>query len=88
MNAIADPVGSVLVVSVGSLGQHSYHLSTSKNSLLYVAFAHRGAECASDDFLLLIRPQVRTGFSGQHIGIGGTVSLQIRHLMSLLENAS
>lgn len=85
---LAERDGSVLMVPVGSLEQHGHHLPTSTDSLLCDAVAHRGAECAGGDVPVLITPPVWTGFSGQHLGIGGTVSLQIPHLMSLLEDVA
>ena len=83
----AERDGSVLVVPVASLEQHGRHLPTITDTLLCAAVAQTGAEAAAEagDVPVLVTPPVWTGQSRHHLAFGGTASLDVRTLLSVLE---
>ena len=80
---VAAQDGSLLVVPVGSLEQHGYHLPTATDTLLADAVTH-GAATATEA-PVLVTPPVWTGRSSHHLPFGGTVSLERADLTALLE---
>ncbi|MDZ7700731.1 MAG: creatininase family protein [Halobacteriales archaeon] len=80
---LAERDGSLLVVPVGSLEQHGYHLPVATDTLLVDAVAHGAAEAT--DAPVLVTPPVWTGLSPHHLPFGGTVSLEREDLEVLLE---
>lgn len=80
---LAEHPGSVLVVPVGSLEQHGYHLPVATDTLLADAVAHGAATTA--DAPVLVLPPVWTGLSSHHMPFGGTVTLDRETLAALLE---
>ncbi len=78
--------GSLLVVPVGSLEQHGYHLPTATDTLLADAVAHGAAGAAGAP--VLVTPPVWTGLSPHHLPLGGTVSLEREPLAALLEEVA
>jgi len=78
--------GSILVVPVGSIEQHGYHLPVCTDTLLADAVATTGAEAVADEMPVLVAPPVYPGFSPHHMSFGGTITLEFRHALSLLEN--
>jgi creatinine amidohydrolase len=80
---LASHDGSLLVVPVGSLEQHGYHLPTATDTLLADAVAHGATEAT--DAPVLVTPPVWTGLSPHHLPFGGTVSLERETLATLLE---
>jgi creatinine amidohydrolase len=82
----AERDGSVLAVPVGSLEQHGPHMPTITDTLLCTAVVRAGAEAAAeDDVPVLVTPPVWTGQSRHHLSFGGTASLDVRALLSVLE---
>jgi creatinine amidohydrolase len=87
----AERDGSVLVVPVGSLEQHGRHMPTITDTLLCTAVARTGAEAAAGgeaDVPVLLTPTVWTGQSRHHLPFGGTASLDVRTLLSVLEGVA
>jgi len=83
----AERDGSVLVVPVASLEQHGPHMPTITDTLLCTAVVRTGAEAAAeDDVPVLTTPPVWTGQSRHHLPFGGTASLDVRTLLSVLEH--
>jgi Uncharacterized protein, putative amidase len=78
--------GSVLVVPVGSLEQHGYHLPVATDTLLADAVAHGAATTAEAPVLVL--PPVWTGLSAHHLPFGGTVTLDRETLAAVLEEVA
>lgn len=78
--------GSVLLIPVGSIEQHGHHLPVATDTILVNAMAHAGVEYADDDLPVLITPPVWSGFSPHHLSLGGTLSLDLDHLRSVLED--
>jgi creatinine amidohydrolase len=81
----ASEEGSILIVPVGSLEQHGYHLPVGTDTLLATAMAHEAAERVSDSVPVLVSPPVWTGFSPHHMPFGGTVTVERDELVSTLE---
>lgn len=82
----ADQQGSVLVVPVGSIEQHGYHLPVCTDTLLADAVATVGAEAVAEEIPVLVTPPVYPGFSPHHMTFGGTITLEFRHALALLED--
>lgn len=80
---LAERDGSLLVVPVGSLEQHGYHLPVATDTLLVDAVAHGAA--GETDAPVLVSPPVWTGLSPHHLPFGGTVSLEREALSAHLE---
>jgi creatinine amidohydrolase len=83
---IAEQAGSVLVVPVGSLEQHGYHLPVATDTLLADAVAHGAATAA--DAPALVLPPVWTGLSAHHMPFGGTVTIGRETLATVLEEVA
>lgn len=86
IKAVAASDGSVLVVPVGSLEQHGYHMPTGTDTILVDAVANLGAERVLPDVPVLVTPPVWTGYSPHHMTFGGTVTTEHEHLLWLLED--
>lgn len=84
----ANPAGSVLLVPVGSLEQHGHHLPVSMDTILVDAVARFGAERAGESVPLVLTPPVWTGYSPHHLTFGGTVSLDFRTLLAVLDDVA
>lgn len=80
--------GSILIVPVGSLEQHGYHMPTGTDTILVDAVATAGAEGVADDVPVLVTPPVWTGYSPHHMTFGGTVTVEHEHLLWLLEDVA
>ena len=86
---MAEREGSVLAVPVASLEQHGHHMPTITDTLLCTAVVQTGAEAAAeDDVPVLTTPPVWTGQSRHHLPFGGTASLDVRTLLSVLEQVA
>lgn len=87
----AERDGSTLVVPIGSLEQHGRHMPTITDTLLCTAVVRTGAEAAAEgeaDVPVLVTPTVWTGQSRHHLPFGGTASLDVRTLLSVLEGVA
>jgi creatinine amidohydrolase len=84
----AERDGSILVIPVGSLEQHGYHLPTATDTLLVDAIVGGGAERVADDLPVLVTPPVWTGYSPHHMSFGGTVTGDYDTLLALLEDTA
>lgn len=80
--------GSVLIVPVGSLEQHGYHLPVSTDTLLVEAVAHAGAEHVQESLPVLVTPTIWSGRSPHHLPFGGTVSLDTTTLLDVLSEVA
>src|SRR6056297_762626 len=80
--------GSILLIPVGSIEQHGDHLPVATDTILVDAVAHHGAEQVVDDVPLLVTPPVWSGFSPHHMSFGGTLTLDHRTLLSVLEDVA
>jgi creatinine amidohydrolase len=83
---IAERDGSIVVVPVGSVEQHGYHLPVMTDSALADAVAHEGARRVQDEVPIIVTPPVWSGHSPGHLGIGGTISLQFNNLLAVVED--
>lgn len=84
----AEADGSVLIVPVGSIEQHGHHLPVATDTILADAVAHLGADRVQGDVPILVTPAVWTGFSPHHMPFGGTITLEYRTLLAVLENTA
>lgn len=83
---IAAREGSILVVPVGSIEQHGYHLPTVTDTALADEMARLGAERVVDSVPVLVAPVVWSGHSPMHLdSFGGTLSLTLERLLGTLE---
>lgn len=76
--------GSILIIPVGSLEQHGYHLPVSTDTLLVNAVAYAGAEHVHKSLPVLVTPAIWSGRSPHHLPFGGTISLETTTLLNLL----
>jgi creatinine amidohydrolase len=84
---IAAADGSILIVPVGSLEQHGYHLPTATDSVLADATARLGAERVADRVPVLVTPVLWSGHSPMHLdSFGATLSVTLEHLLGTLED--
>jgi creatinine amidohydrolase len=83
---IGATTGSVVVIPVGSIEQHGNHLPVATDTLLADAVSILGAERA--DNAVLVTPPVWSGYSPHHMSLGGTLTLDLDHLLALLEDVS
>jgi creatinine amidohydrolase len=82
---IGEKDGSVLILPIGSMEQHGYHLPVATDTILVDAVANHGAERVADDVPILVAPPVWSGFSPHHLPFGGTMSVDFDTLRNLLE---
>lgn len=82
---IAANSGSILIVPVGSVEQHGYHLPVGTDSLLVEAVTYGGIEKVDQDLPILVTPVIWTGYSPHHQSFGGTVTLDATQLIDLLD---
>lgn len=82
---IADRDGSILLIPVGSIEQHGYHLPVATDTLLVDAVVRAAAEEVSGDLPVLVAPPVWSGYSPHHLAFGGTFTLEFDTLLSALE---
>jgi len=85
---IAESDDSVLIVPIGSLEQHGYHLPTGTDTLLVQEVATRGAERVADDVPVLLTPTLWVGYSPHHLPFGGTVTGEFDTLHDQLEQVA
>lgn len=85
---IAGRDGSVLIIPVGSVEQHGYHLPVATDTLLVDAVAHESASRVAESVPVLVTPPVWTGFSPHHMPFGGTLTLDSDDLLGLLEGVA
>ncbi len=83
---IGEENGSMLVVPVGSIEQHGPHMPVATDILIADAVARGGASEAADrDVPVLVLPPVWAGSSQHHLHWGGTVTLEVATLLTMLE---
>lgn len=85
---IAEKDGSILIIPVGSLEQHGYHLPVATDTLLVNAVAHAGAEDVYESLPVLVTPAIWSGHSPHHLPFGGTISLEMTTLLSVLSEVA
>lgn len=83
--AIGDRDGSILLVPVGSIEQHGYHLPVATDTILVDAVTHAAAEAVVDELPVLVAPPVWSGYSPHHLAFGGTFTLEFETALSVLE---
>jgi creatinine amidohydrolase len=81
--ATAD--GSVLLVPVGSIEQHGYHLPVATDTLLVDAVANLGATRVDDDVPVVVAPPLWAGYSPHHLPFGGTLTLSFDTMLDVVE---
>lgn len=86
INAIGEQDGSILVVPIGSIEQHGYHLPVATDTILADAIAELGTDRVADSVPVLKTPPFWPGFSPHHMAFGGTITLQFDVMRGALEN--
>ncbi len=85
IRAVGESDGSVLVVPVGSVEQHGPHMPVATDVVLADAVARGAAATASaDDVPVLVSPPVWTGSSDHHLHWGGTITLEVATMLTVL----
>lgn len=85
IQSIGASDGSVLVVPVGSIEQHGPHMPVATDVILADAVARGGATAAADDDVpVLVTPPVWTGSSDHHLHWGGTITIEVATMLSVL----
>jgi creatinine amidohydrolase len=82
----AESDGSVLVLPVGSVEQHGYHLPVATDTILVEEIATLGVERVADEVPVLTLPPVWAGFSPHHVEFGGTVTVSFERLLHHVED--
>lgn len=83
---LGEQDGSVLVVPVGSIEQHGPHMPVATDIILAEAVARGGAKAAADrDVPVLSLPPVWSGTSQHHLHWGGTLTLNVKTMLTVLE---
>lgn len=83
---IGEEDGSVLVVPVGSIEQHGPHMPVATDVILAEAVARGGTKAAADrDLPVLLLPPVWSGTSQHHLHWGGTLTLEVATMLTVLE---
>lgn len=86
---IGEEDGSVLVVPVGSIEQHGPHMPVATDVILAEAVARGGATAAADRGVpVLLLPPVWSGTSQHHLHWGGTLTLEVATMLSVLEEVA
>lgn len=80
----AQQDGSILIVPVGSIEQHGYHLPVATDTLLVEAMATEAAERVTESIPVLLTPPIWSGFSPHHMPFGGTITLAEDQLLDVL----
>ncbi|MWV41996.1 creatininase family protein [Natrialba sp. INN-245] len=81
IRAIGSQDGSVLVVPVGSVEQHGYHLPVGTDTILATAVSSASAD-AVDDVPILVTPPIWCGYSPHHRSLGGTLTAAFDQLLA------
>lgn len=82
---IAGRAGSTLVLPIGSMEQHGPHLPVSTDSRLVEAVTAGAMGRLPDDAPVIRGPTHWAGYSPHHLQFGGTMSLEFRTLLSVVE---
>lgn len=82
--AAAAASGAVVVLPVGSIEQHGPHLPVSTDSTIVSSLVERAVRDQTLDGAVVVAPTVEYGFSDDHLGFAGTLSLPARTLEDLL----
>jgi creatinine amidohydrolase len=67
--------GSVVVIPVGSIEQHGYHLPVATDTLLADAVAHQGAERVADDIPVIVTPPRLRWITGSTVSVSSTATV-------------
>jgi creatinine amidohydrolase len=82
--AALDRERTVVVLPVGSVEQHGFHMPVGTDTMLAVAVAEAAAGKAAVPSAILPPPWY--GFSAHHMGFAGTVTLRPETMMALVED--
>lgn len=85
---ITEETGSILIIPVGSLEQHGYHLPVSTDTLLVNAVTHARAEDVHESPPILVTPAIWSGRSPHHLPFGATISLKTTTLLNVLSEVA
>ncbi len=83
LRAAAD-AGSIVIVPVGSIEQHGPHLPVATDSMCVAGVVRLAAERIGGRVPVLVTPVVQYGFSEDHLGFPGTISVTAAQLEETL----
>jgi len=76
--------GGMVIMPMGAIEQHGPHLAVSTDSMTAEYLALAAAEIAKVSIPLVLAPTMRYGYSEDHLGFAGTLSLPARVLEDVL----
>jgi len=79
----AVKANAVVIIPVGAIEQHGNHLPVDTDASCCFSIAQRAAQ-AIDEFPVLVLPVIWTGYSTQHIGYPGTITLKFNTFVEVL----
>lgn len=85
ITTIANRDGSTLVLPIGSLEQHGRHLPVATDTLLVEAVATGAVDRLEED-RTVVAPSLWSGYSPHHLPFGGTMTLEFRTMLDVVEN--
>jgi len=88
IGSIGQKDGSVAVIPVGSIEQHGNHLPVSTDTVLADTMAHSGAEEIAGEVPILVTPPIWSGLSPHHMEFGGTITLEVETMVSVLHDVA
>ncbi len=83
LNALAQR-NAMVILPVGSTEQHGPHLPTQVDALLAGEVARRAAQRVAGRLPVVVAPTVWSGLAEHHMGLGGTLSLDLATFHALL----
>jgi creatinine amidohydrolase len=82
---VAGQAGSTMVVPIGSVEQHGYHLPVATDTMLVDSVVRESVERSqAAGRPVLATPPVWTGCSAHHLDFGGTLSVERETLLAIL----
>lgn len=77
---------AVVLVPIGATEQHGPHLPVGVDSLIGSAIARQVCERVREKMVAIYLPVVWTGYSPQHVGFAGTITLEAETFLRLISD--
>jgi len=81
---LGEEEGSIVIVPVGSIEQHGFHLPVATDTILADAAAHGGASDVAQNIPIVVTPPIWSGLSSHHMPFGGTLTLEFKNMLHLV----
>lgn len=83
LKALAS-AGAIVVIPVGSIEQHGPHLPVATDAICAERLVDAAVERLTEDIRVVVAPAMRYGYSEDHLGFPGTLSIGSRTLEDVL----